>query len=88
MTLGKTLSSRGYVFWRPKQLQWIVLSPTQSGRYETIHKEYQNGHVAEWWMLLVCTCPNGNNPEGPCVHKCAVHHHSTEMSEYKFYAEG
>jgi hypothetical protein len=88
MTLGKALSHRGYVFWRPQQLQWIVLDPTQLGHHEMVHKTYPPDPLSNWWVLLVCTCPNGNNPDGPCVHKAAVHQHSTQMSEYKFYTEG
>jgi len=87
-TLGKALSNRGYVCWRPQQLQWIVISPTQLGRHEMVHKTYPANELAVWWHLLVCTCPNGNNPDGPCVHKCAVRQHSTQLSEYKFYTEG
>lgn len=88
MTLGKALSNRGYVCWRPQQLEWIVLSPTQSGRHETVHKTYPANEPAVWWHLLVCTCPNGNSPDGPCVHKCAVHQHATQISEHQFYSEG
>ena len=88
MTLGKALSNRGYVFWRPQQFQWIVVSPIRNGQHETVHKTYPTSHITMWWHLLVCSCPNGNSPDGPCVHKCAVHQHSTQMSEYKFYTEG
>lgn len=88
MTLGKALSNRGYVFWRPQQLQWIVLSPIHHGRHEMVHKTYPTVEVATWWHFLACTCQNGNNTEGLCVHKAAVHQHSTQMSEYKFYSEG
>lgn len=88
MTLGKALAQRSHVFWRPQRFEWIVLSPTQSGRHETVHKEHQMGQVAMWWELLTCTCPNGTSIDGPCVHKCAVHAHATNASEYRYYIEG
>jgi len=88
MTLGKALATKGYVYWRPQRVEWIVLSPTQNGRYETVCKEYPMDQVVAWWILLKCTCPNGSNPDGPCVHKCAVHKHATNPSEFSYYAEG
>jgi hypothetical protein len=88
MTLGKSLAARGYVFWRKEQFEWIVISPTQNGHHETVHRKYPSSHVTPWWNLLVCTCQNGTNPEGPCVHKCAVHTHATSASEYRYYTEG
>lgn len=88
MTLGKALAQRNHVFWRAQAFEWIVLSPTRHGRHERIHKEHRNTPEKTWWNLLVCTCPNGTNPDGPCVHKCAVHAHATAASEYRFYVEG
>lgn len=88
MTLGKALAQKGYVLWIREQVQWAVISPTQSGRHEMVHKTYPEDRRAVWWEMLICTCPNGSNPEGPCVHKCAVHAHATVLSEYRFYVEG
>lgn len=88
MTLGKALSHRGYVWWRPQQREWIVLSPTQRGQHETVHKEYQSDPAEPWWTLLECSCPKGRSLDGPCIHKCAVHQHATQLSEYQYYAEG
>jgi len=87
-TLGKALSSRGYVIWRPQAFHWIVVSPTQSGRHETVHKGAMASEKPMWWDSLICTCPNGTNPEGPCVHKSAVHQHATNPCEYQYYNEG
>jgi len=88
MTLGKSLSTRGYVLWMREQVQWAVINPYQTGRHEMVHKTYPQDMRSVWWMHLECTCPNGTNPGGPCVHKCAVHAHATVLSEYRFYTEG
>lgn len=88
MVMGKSLSQRGHVVWRPTLREWKVIDPTLDGVYWTV----QLGPTAETdtspWTRLTCACLPKEHPTDPCVHKAAVHIHASQPCEYSYYHEG
>ena len=87
-TLGKALSNRGHVIWRPMRKDWIVVDPVLTGVYWVITRKPDSCLDKTHWEILDCSCLPEERKDEVCVHKAAVIHHATQPGEYRFFVEG
>lgn len=86
--LGEALSKQGYVYYRSKSGEWLVVDPSMKDGYHTVRSLATNVPVDDWCLRLWCDCIHFDKADSPCVHKAAVYYEVKKPSQYRMYHEG
>lgn len=86
--LGEALARQGYVYYRARTGEWLVVDPSLKDGYRTVRSLSALADKDDWAQRLWCDCVHFTTADAPCVHKAAVYHEVKKPSQYRMYHEG